>query len=132
MKKNWISTVVLVGTSMAAGLLLSQIWDQVMGQVGFLEAPQVVVNQPAELPKCIVDFVWLPSMQGEMPRTRAITVVDTEAKRIAMYHSDISTGQVRLLSVRDIKPDLMLNQHNAVSPLPSEIAKELQRYEGKN
>jgi len=131
MRGNWIGTVILVGVSMAAGLLLTQIWDQVLGQVGFVEAPQVVVSQPAELPKCIVDFVWLPSMQGEMPRVRVITVVDTEAKRIAVYHSDMPTGQVRLLSVRDIKPDLMLNEHNATSPLPSEITRELQRYEGK-
>ena len=143
MKKNWIGTAILVSVSIVIGFFLSQTWEQVLGQPGigqpggfFVEtppiaqqvAPQVVVRQQPELPKWAVDFVTLPPMQGEsMPRFRLITVVDTEAKKIAVYHLEMTTGGVRLLSVRDIQPDLMLDQFNAMSPLPSEIIREMQR-----
>jgi len=135
MRKSWIGTVVLVGASIAAGLLLSQMWEQVLGQPGgfFVESPppQVVVNQPTELPKCYVDFVTLP-IQGEaLPRIRVITVVDTELKRIAVYHLEMATGKLWWLSTRDIQPELRVNQFNATSPLPSEISREIQRLEGK-
>ena len=134
MKKNWIGTVVLVGMSMVAGSLLPQMWEQVLGQpVGFsVEAPQVVVNQPAELPKWCVDFVTLPPLQGEtLPRIRVITVVDTESKRIAVYHMDLISGSVKLLTVRNIQPDLTLDQYNPTGLLPTEIMRDKQRLDGK-
>jgi len=129
MKKNRIGTVVLVGVSMAAGVVLSQMWEPVHGQpFGFsVEAPpvvpQVVVSQPAELPKWFVDVVPLS------PQIRVITIVDTEAKRIAMYRQDMTNGDLTLLSVRNIQPDLMLDQYNARSPLPDELRQEIQRIE---
>jgi len=125
---NWIGTVVLVGVSMVAGAILSQMWGQpVHGQPAgfFVEspavAPQVVVQQPAELPKLIVDFVSLS------PQIRAVTVVDTEAKKIAIFHQNLTDGGLGLLSVRNIQPDLMLDEYNARSPLPSELMLEMQR-----
>ena len=132
MKKNWIGPIVLVGVSMAAGSLLSQVWEQVHGQpFGFpaevpLVAPQVVVRQSAELPKWFVDFASLPPQSGR-PEIRVITVVDTETKRIAMYHLNTMDGNLHWLSTRNIQPDLMIDQHNATSPLPSELMLEMQR-----
>ena len=133
MRKNWIGTVVLIGTSLAAGFLVSPMEEQVQGEPAAVPVaqPQVVVNQPAELPKCFVDFVTLPSPGGSPSSIRVITFVDTEAKRIAVYHEDMATGGVRLLSVRDIQPDLMLGAYNATSPLPSEIMQELKRVQGQ-
>ena len=138
MKKNWIGTVILVSASMGIGLFLSQVFEPAIGQpVGFFvegmqvapqATPQVVVQQQPELPKWLVDFAALPPLPGEsIPRFRAVTIVDTESKKIAVYHLDLTTGGVRLLSVRDIQPDLMLDQFNALSPLPSEIIREMQR-----
>ena len=131
MRKNWIGTVVLVGTSMVAGLLLPQMWEHVLGQPGGFSAEptqtQVVVNQPVELPKWYVEFVPLPP-HGNI---RAVAVVDTESKKVAMYHWEVATGKLWLLTVRDIREDLMLNQFNAQSPLPSELRRELQRLENK-
>jgi len=131
MKKNWIGTVVLVGVSMVAGSLLSQMWEQVLGQpVGFsMEAPpvvpQVVVNQPTELPKWFVDFVPAPPQWGR-PEIRVITVVDTETKKIAVYHLDTTDGGLWWLSTRDIQPDLMTNQFNPRPPFPSDVRLETQ------
>ena len=125
---NWMGTVVLVGVSMVAGAVLSQMWGQpVHGQpAGFFVdsppvPPQVVVQQPAELPKWYVDFTPLS------PQIRAITVVDTEAKKIAFYHLDVTDGGLRWLSTRNIQPDLMVDQHNPRSPLPSDVMLEIQR-----
>ena len=125
---NWIGTVVLVGVSMVAGAILSQMWGQpAHGQPAgfFVEsppvAPQVVVQQPTEMPKWFVDFAPLS------PQVRAITVVDTETKRIAFYHLDVTDGGLRWLSTRNIQPDLMVDQHNPRSPLPSELMLEMQR-----
>lgn len=130
MRQNWIGTVILVGVSMAAGSLLSQMWEQVLGQPTGLSAPaqQVVVQQPTELPKCFVDCVTLPPQGGSPPQIRVITVVDTEAKKIVVYHMAMATGQLWLRSVRDMQPDLMLHEYNATLPTPSEIIGELQRF----
>jgi len=123
MRKNWVGTVVLVGVSLIAGSLLSQMWVQVLGQnANFaLEVPQVVVNQQAELPKWCVDFVSLS------PQIRVITIVDTETKRIAVYHLNVVTGGVEWLSTRDIQPDLMVNRFNSLPPFPNQLIQEQQR-----
>ena len=129
MRKNWngIGTVVLVGVSMVAGAVLSHMWEPVHGQpAGFFVdnppvAPQVVVQQPAEVPKWFVNFAPLS------PQIQAITVVDTETKRIAFYHLDVTDGGLRWLSTRNIQPDLMVDQHNPRLPLPSDVMLEMQR-----
>jgi len=134
MAKNWIGTVVLVGMSMAAGLYLSQIWEPVLGQHGSFSAEvPVVVNQPAELPKLCVDFVTVtvPTQGGRPAEIRVITVVDTEAKKIAVYHLEMATGKLYWRSTRDIQPELMVNQFNAMPPLPSEIWQDVQRFKGE-
>lgn len=152
MRKNGIGAALLVGVLIAAGLLLSSVGEKVLGQPGTLgqsgmlgqtstlgrgegfsaPAPQVLMNLPAELPKCCVDFVTLPPAPGEsVPRFRVITVVDTEAKKIAVYHMEMVTGKLWFRSVRDIKPDLMINQFNASSPTPSEIMGEMERFKEK-
>ena len=128
MRKNWISTVILVGVSMVAGLFLSQMWEPVLGQPGGFSAeapPQVVVQPQPELPKCYVDCRPLPLPGGAPSQILVITVVDTEAKKIVVYHQDMSKGAVTWLSTRNIQPDLMIDQFNARSPLPSEIQQEI-------
>jgi len=135
MRTNGIGTVVLVGVSMAAGLILSHVWEPVLGQPGgfSVEAPpQVVVRQQAELPKWCVDFTALPSPGGGPSPVRVITVVDTETKKIAVYHMDMSTGGLHWLSTRNIQPDLAIDQFNARSPLPSELNQEILRLGGAN
>lgn len=132
MSKNWIGMIVLVGMSTVVGSLFSQIWEPAHGQpVGFsleapVVAPQVVVQQPTEFPKCFVDFVSLPPQPGK-PEVRVITVVDIEAKRIAVYHLNMADGGLWLLSSRNIQPDLMVDQYNPRPPFPSDIVPEMQR-----
>ena len=138
MKKNWIGTVILVGVSLAAGSFLSQMWEPVLGQYGGFVAeasqdPKVVVNQSAELPKLCVDFVtvMVPTQEGRLAETRVITVVDTESKKIAVYHLEMATGKLWWRCTRDIQPELMVNQFNAMLPLPSEVWQDVQRLKGE-
>jgi len=129
MRKNWIGTVALVGVSMVAGLFLSQVWEQVQGQsVGLSVEPplQVVVQQPAELPKWCVNFAMV------QPGVQVITIVDTETKRILMYRSELQTGGVKLLSSRNIEGDLLFDQLNALPPLPADIMKWNEQSKGRN
>jgi len=129
-----MSAIGIACASITIGLLLPHMREHVLGQpVGFsTHAPQVMVQQQTEPPKCVVDFTMLPPQGGNPPQIRVITIVDTEAKRIAVYHLEIATGNLWLLSVRDIQPDLMLQQFNAKPPLPSEIAREIQTLLEKN
>jgi len=135
MKRNGIGAVILVGVSVAAGLFLSQMWEPVLGQHGGFSTadPQIVVNQPAELPKLCVDFVTvtMPMQGGRPAEIRVITVVDTEAKKIAVYHLEMATGKLYCRSTRDIQPDLMVTQFNAMPPLPSEVWQDVQRLKGE-
>ena len=133
MKKNWMGTVVLIGVSMVAGQLLSQMWEQVQGQPvgGFAVdappiAPQVVVRQPGIPPNWFVDFVSLPPQVGK-PEIRAITVVNTEAKKIALYHLNVTDCSLKWFGTRNIQPDLMFDQYDGTSPLPSNLIPELER-----
>ena len=133
MRKNWISTVVLVGVSMIAGLFLAQMWEPVLGQpggFGFESPPQVVVQPQPEFPKCFVDCRPLPLPGGVPSQILVITVVDTEAKKIAVYHQDMTKGAVTWLSTRNIQPDLMFDQYNSRPPFPSEVNLEIQRLRG--
>ena len=130
---NWIGTVVLVGTSMITGAVLSQMWVPVHGQpIGVSgaplaepvqAAPQVVVNQPGEPLKWCVDFVSLS------PQIRVITVVDTETKKIAVYHLNVADGGLKWLTTRNIQPDLLVDQYNPRTPFPSEVRRDIQQLE---
>ena len=118
---------------MAAGMFLSPTWEPVHGNpgVGFSAespqiAPQVVVQQPAELPNWFVDFVSLPPQPGR-PEVRVITLVDTETKRILVYHLNVFDGGLWLLSSRNIQPDLVMDEYNPRPPFPSELILETQR-----
>ena len=131
MRKNWIGTIALVGVSVIAGSFFSQIWEQVQGQpVGFAVEqvqPQVVVQQPPELPKWCVNFAML------QPGLQVITIVDTETKRIAVYHLDMGSGGVSFKSIRGIQHDLMVEEYNALTPLPTEIMRRFRETDlGRN
>jgi hypothetical protein len=107
------------------------VWGQYDGMPQGV-APQVVVRQQAELPKCVVDFAPLEDPANPARKMRVITVVDTEAKKIAVYHEELATGKVWWLSTRSIQPDLLIDQFNATQPLPSEVDREVKRLQNKN
>lgn len=55
-----------------------------------------------------------------------LTVLDSAAKVLAVYHIDLVTGKPELKSVRHISQDLQLQAFNAEHPLPQEIRSMLE------
>jgi hypothetical protein len=50
-----------------------------------------------------------------------VTVVDGRARSMAVYRVDATTGNIKLLAVRNINWDLQMMQLNSEKPLPQEI-----------
>ncbi|MDR1486023.1 MAG: hypothetical protein LBT09_14540 [Planctomycetaceae bacterium] len=88
---------------------------------------QVTVRLPAEPPKWLVEFTHIDDPINPSQKIMAITVVDPESKRILIYHANLSFGALKFISSRDILPDIMLGEYNAVPPTPREIMTEIER-----
>lgn len=54
-----------------------------------------------------------------------LTVIDPVRCAILVYHVELASGVVELRSVRNIEPDLQLDDYNGKSPLPAEIRSQL-------
>lgn len=135
MKKTAVRSIVLAFSLLMLLFLILLIWNQVLAQPPMnlpISAPQVVVRPPAEPPKWLVDFSSYEDPMNPAKKIRVITVVDPESKHIVVYHEDLATGQVKLLSARNIQNDLLLDQFNAVSPTPGEIEKDIRRLRNQN
>jgi hypothetical protein len=50
-----------------------------------------------------------------------LTVIDPRTQVMSVYHLDLPTGKISLMSVRNIHWDLQIVEFNGVNPLPSEI-----------
>lgn len=134
MKRKMKYSIIWAFSLLMLSFFVLLIWGQALAQpTNLLESiPQVVVRPPAEPPKWLVDFSPYEDPMNPARKIRVITVVDPESKRIVVYHEDLATGQVKLLSCRNIQNDLLLDQFNAVSPTPSEIETDLRRFKNQN
>ncbi|MDR2171789.1 MAG: hypothetical protein LBP59_16720 [Planctomycetaceae bacterium] len=88
---------------------------------------QVIVQPNPDPPKWLVEFTHIDDPTNPTQKIMAITVVDPESKRILIYHANLSFGALKFISSRDILPDIMLGEYNAVSPTPREIIAEIER-----
>jgi hypothetical protein len=88
---------------------------------------QVIVQPPPSPPKWLVEFTPIDDPTNPSQKIMAITVVDPDSKRILIYHANLSYGALKFISSRDILPDIMLGEYNAVSPTPREIMAEIER-----
>ncbi len=50
-----------------------------------------------------------------------LSVLDSRAKSLAVYHIDPTTGKIQLKSARNLVWDLQMEHFNGQTPLPSEI-----------
>ncbi|MDR0608491.1 MAG: hypothetical protein LBG58_00085 [Planctomycetaceae bacterium] len=141
MKRNAAYSIVWAFCFLMLVFLILLVWDQLSAQWDQVSAqpvnlpdstPQVVVRPPAEPPKWLVDFSSYEEPMNPAKKIRVITIVDPESKHIVVYHEDLATGQVKLLSSRNIQNDLLLDQFNAASPTPSEIEKDFRQFRNQN
>jgi hypothetical protein len=94
----------------------------------FSQAPTQPAAQPAlpqRLPLAAAgDLMAFSSETGSGPSQ--ITLIDVKARVMCVYHVDRTTGQIELKSVRNVHSDLLMEEFNCVSPLPSDIRKLLE------
>lgn len=129
MKKCWC-TIVLACFLFGLSCLISLVRDQVFAQPPIgpsASVPQVVLNTPGEPPRWLVDFCSIDDPGNPSRKIRVITIVDPESKRILVYHEDLALGTVKWISTRDIQPDILIGEFNAVKPTPREVADEYRR-----
>ena len=72
------------------------------------------------------ELIAIPTPAGDN-KAQVLTVIDPRQQTIGVYHVDLSSGKVTLLSVRNIQWDLKMTDFNGVSPLPEEIHRQLQQ-----
>lgn len=65
------------------------------------------------------DLIALTAPAGE--GRQQVIVVDPKSRAMSVYHVDPVTGAITLKSARNIHADLMLDQFNTDSPVPSKI-----------
>lgn len=126
-----LNSIVLGAILLGLACLLSSVRDQVYGQNpmgGQPIPPQVVVKAPPEPPGMICDFVTIDDPTNQAKKIRVITVVDPVSKRLCVYHEDMTLGTAKLCSVRNIQPDLMLEQFNPEKPTPQEVQESIRRF----
>jgi len=54
------------------------------------------------------------------------TVVDPATRAMAVYHTDLKSGLVTLMSVRNLQWDLQLEDYNSVAPKAREVRIQVQ------
>jgi hypothetical protein len=59
-------------------------------------------------------------------RYQLVTVVDPGLRAISVYHVELTTGEIKLCCVRDIRWDLQMEHYNGKGLLPPEIRSMLQ------
>jgi hypothetical protein len=56
-----------------------------------------------------------------------VTLIDAKARTMCVYHVDRTTGAIELKNVRKFHWDLLMEEFNGVTPLPSEIRAVMQQ-----
>jgi hypothetical protein len=64
-------------------------------------------------------LIALATVVGE--QHQQVTVIDPDTQSLGVYHIDLSTGEVKVKSVRNIHWDLQMIEFNGTPPLPREV-----------
>jgi hypothetical protein len=70
-------------------------------------------------PEVSAELIALATPAGE--HRQQLTLIDSRARVMSVYHVDLTTGVVTLKSVRNFHWDMQMTEFNGVSPLPREI-----------
>lgn len=116
--------MIALGLVIAAGL---NAWAQ-PGQAGLPgagpEVSEVAGNgQPQRDEQS--GMIVVSAMVGD--NRQQVTVVDPRTQSLAVYHIELATGTVELMSARKIQWDLQMVQFNAKSPLPQELRTKIEQ-----
>jgi hypothetical protein len=108
----------ILGALLGAGLVVAV---GLCGQRGEVFAQHPATYQPTGAGG---ELIAIPTPAGD--KTQVLTVIDPRQQAIGVYHVDLGSGKITLLSVRNIQWDLKMTEFNGVNPLPQEIRRQLQ------
>ena len=90
------------------------------GMAGLIGEPARPQADAAGNDSMLLASVMLPNA------VQQVTLIDTGAKTLAVYHIDPLNGQVELKSARRITEDFLLDSFNGKSPTPEQIRNMLE------
>jgi hypothetical protein len=104
----------VLGVLLGTGLLMAVVGqvDQPSEVYAQRAAPNLAAGAGGEL-------IAVPTPAGD--RGQLLTVIDPRQQAMGVYHIDIPSGKIKLLSVRNLRWDLQMTYLNNENPLPQEI-----------
>jgi hypothetical protein len=115
----WTVFVVLVAGAIWVG------WDVPRGEV-YGQQP----TTPTVRPLVMSDGLMALSSDTSDGKQQVV-VVDSKTRTMSVYHVEHSSGVITLKSVRNISADLLMDEFNTSSPVPSEIRAMLKDRESR-
>ena len=108
----WLGRIGFVVVLGSLFWLLSPSLATMHGQTAYSQ--QEAASRPSQN-SLQVQSAMLPSGVQQM------LVIDSQAKSLAVYHIESTTGKILLKSVRNLQWDLQMEHFNGQVPLPSEL-----------
>jgi hypothetical protein len=71
------------------------------------------------------NVIAVPSAIGE--KGQLLTVIDPQQQAMGVYHIELPSGKIKLLSARNIRYDMQMTNFNNEAPLPQEIRAMLEQ-----
>jgi len=104
----------VLGVLLGTGLLMAVVgqFDRPSEVYGQRTAPNLAAGAGGEL-------IAVPTPAGD--RGQLLTVIDPRQQAMGVYHIDVPSGKIKLLSVRNLRWDLQMTYLNNENPLPQEI-----------
>jgi len=104
----------MLGVLLGAGLLVAVVGQ--IDQPGEVYAQRTAPYAPAGAGG---ELIAVPTPAGD--RGQLLTVIDPRQQAMGVYHIDVPSGKIKLLSVRNLRWDLQMTYLNNENPLPQEI-----------
>jgi hypothetical protein len=98
--------------ALSLAVLVIGAWAVTTQSVGFAQ-------RPAPSPTGGNGLISHVAQVGE--NRQQLTVIDPEMRVVAVYHIEMSKGEITLKSVRNFHWDLQMLEFNTATPLPREI-----------
>lgn len=99
-----------IWSGMLAVVVVAATWLEVFSQ----QASPIQASTAARVETQVVSTLLPTGIQQ-------IVVVDTRVQTMAVYHIEPTAGKIQLKSVRSLRLDLIMEEFNATTPLPSEM-----------
>jgi hypothetical protein len=116
----------MVGALIGAGLVVFVIGGTLPS--GEAQA-QRFRDQRADVPEIsqTADLITLSTAAADEQgkSVQQVTIIDTKARVMAVYHVRTDKGEIELKNVRKFDWDLQMEEFNATSPLPREVRSQV-------